>query len=159
MEEINKEETLKNGKILLTLKHMFNEKRDTKSLIPFLACLHDSELLVPMNAYVIEKGEQRIMTIREVASSTDPDAIQLAPDLLQTPDKKRWFPIFTQKEQIPEDYRQEVTFYSVDALHCLEMAHECEGIEGLLVDPYTESVGLPFHIVDVITKIPSDKKE
>lgn len=147
--------TLEDGKVLLVLKHGFIENRCTETFIPFLSCLRDSEVWVPMIAILSEADQQSLLGVREGDLWQNKEEIRMKPDTLRSPDGKLWFPVFTQKEQIPEDYAQGFSIVPLPTLRCLNMAHAIDGVEGIVVDAFTDTVVLEFELADIMENIPS----
>lgn len=147
--------TLESGRVLLALKSMFNENRCTETLFPFLECLRDSVVYVPMNAILSEEDQKRTQNLKAGDRWSNNDEIRFTPDTLRSPDGKLWFPIFTQVEQIPEDYRKRFSIISLPALRCLSMAHAIRDVEGFVVDAFTDATVLTFALADILKAIPS----
>lgn len=151
--------TLESGRVLLALKSMFNENRCKETLLPLLACLRDSVVYVPMNARLSEEDQKCALNLKVGDVWSNNDDIRLTPDTLRSPDGKLWLPIFTQKEQIPEDYRKGFSIIPLPALRCLNMAHATDGVEGLVIDAFTEDTVLTFEIADIMKLLSSRTEE
>lgn len=151
--------TLESGRVLLALKAMFNENRCKETLLPLLSCLRDSFVYVPMNAKLSEEDQRCAITLKVGDVWSNNDVIHLTPDTLRSPDGKLWFPIFTQKEQIPEDYGKGFSVIPLQSLRCLNMAHAIAGVEGIVIDAFTEAVVLTFEIADIMKWLPSQTDE
>ena len=60
-----------------------------------------------------------------------------------------------QTEQAPADYRRRFSVVSVEAMQALRMAHAAGGLSGLVLDPFTDPVSLPFQTADIMVEMPS----
>lgn len=146
---------LENGKVLLSLKQDFINERTRPNVIALLGCLRDSCVWVPVSMALSGRDQEALMGVKAGDTWENQDQIRLRPDILETPDQKRWFPIFTQREQIPEEYARNFSIARISALRCLELANSMEGIEGFLLDAFTAPLALPFAIVNIMTELES----
>ena len=146
---------LESGNVLRYLKLEFLEQPSKETLFPFLECMRDSIVYVPMNAILSENDQLRLSNVKVGTRWKNEDEIRMRPDILKSPDGKLWFPVFTQKEQIPEDYNSGFSIMPMHILRCIGMAHATESVSGLVVDAFTEAASLPFEIVDIIPQLPS----
>ncbi len=139
MEEYVSPEALADGTALLVLKMKYLQTRDKRELFPLLNCLRDSWVFVP----------------GDVMDSDGSDIIRMRPEFLTSRDGKRWLPIFSQAEQLPEEYRRRYSILRMDVPQCLEMAHAASDLSGIVLDAFTSPVTLPFEAADLIPQIPS----
>ena len=152
-------ESLANGKVLQVLKSEFLTSRSKEALLPLLSCLRDSVVHVPVNLIISERDSIQLRSCRVGDYFTNQDEIRMEPDILKSPDNKLWFPMFSQKEQIPEDYGKGFSIVPLNVPRCLAIAHMREGVEGIVLDAFSESLALPFEIADIINEIPSQLSE
>ena len=108
-----------------------------------------------MNAILSENDQLRLKDVQVGTLWKNEDEIRMRPDILKSPDGKLWLPVFTQKEQIPEDYKSGFSIIPMHILRCIGMAHATEGVFGLVVDAFTDAASLPFEIVDIVPQLPS----
>ena len=45
--------------------------------------------------------------------------------------------------------------HTVEAMQALRMAHAAGGLSGLVLDPFTDPVSLPFQTADIMVEMPS----
>ena len=128
---------LESGNVLRYLKLEFLEQPSKETLFPFLECMRDSIVYVPMNAILSENDQLRLRNVKVGTRWKNEDEIRMRPDILKSPDGKLWFPVFTQKEQIPEDYNSGFSIMPMHILRCIGMAHATESVSGLAVDAFT----------------------
>lgn len=146
--------TLEYGNILLYLKHNFFKKEDEDSLFAVLSCLRDSHVIVPMNATISKEDEEMFLASKVGDILSSHNDIRLKPDILQNGDKF-YFPMFSNIEQIPEDYGSCFSTVNLSVLQYIEMAKTYEKTSGLVLDPFTEPLIIEYELADLITKLES----
>lgn len=99
---------------------------------------------VPVSSILSTRDQDSLIGVKAGDTWSNQDEIRLRLDIILSPDQKRWFPIFTQKEQIPEGDARAFSILNVPALRCLEPASSMEGIEGFILDAFTAPLTLPF---------------
>lgn len=150
---------LESGNVLLQLKQDLIKNRTRDSFLSLLGCLRDSTVWVPMSALVSKRDQESLVGVKAGDTWISQDEIRLRPDILLSPDQKHWFPIFSQKEQIPEGYARAFSIIQVSALRCLSIAHNIEGVEGLILDAFTAPLELPFTVADIMPELESMLKQ
>ena len=141
MERKNLREELENGSLLRYYKHIFLEKQDRDALMAVLACLHDSHVIVLVQA-TGSKAE---------AESSDSKPI-LMPDLLKN-DEGTFFPVFSDVQQLPAEYAEHFSFVKLPAVRCIETALSQKEITGLVVDAFTEAMIIPRNSAAIMLKM------
>ena len=136
-------EELADGKVLLYLKSRFRDNAVRETLIPLLGYMRDSVLYVPFHP------------AGEGAEAVSPAPYRLMPDILKDPSGKGFLPVFSQIQQLPADYAAQFTVSPVKAMDCLALAHQTDGVSGLVLDAFTEQVTMPFEIADALEDFPS----
>lgn len=157
MGEYIEAKTLESGKVLLYLKHNFIENRSQETLFPLLSCLRDSQVIVPMNVIMSEADEDMFMNVKVGDVVSTNDEIRLKPDILQNGDNF-FFPMFSNAEQIPEDYGSHFSTINLSVLQCIEMAKSYEHVCGLVLDAFTDPVVLEYDLADLIPQFESRLK-
>lgn len=155
MSEIIKAEDLENGNILVYLKLQFMKEPTQENLFPLLWCLRDSVVKVPFIAEMSEADKKRVMECKQGETFCNKDEIKLTADILQSKDDNRYFPIFSQDEQMPDDYKQKFTVIPITALDALKMAHGDSSVSGLVLDGFTFPFVIPFELGDYMATLPS----
>ena len=149
--------TLESGKVLVYLKYNFIENRCQETLFPLLSCLRDSQVIVPMNVIMSEADEDMFMNVKVGDVVSTNDEIRLKPDILQNGDNF-FFPMFSNAEQIPEDYGSHFSTINLSVLQCIEMAKSYEHVCGLVLDAFTDPVVLEYDLADLIPQFESRLK-
>ena len=73
-------EILKNGNVLLLLKQSFIENRSEETIIPFLCCLGDSQVIVPMNVTMSKEDEEMFLHAQKGEIVTTSGDIRMKPE-------------------------------------------------------------------------------
>lgn len=146
--------TLESGKVLLYLKHNFLENRSQETLFPLLSCLRDSQVIVPMNLIMSEKDEEMFMNVKAGDVVSTNDDIRLKPDILQN-GENFFFPIFSNMDEIPDEYGSHFSTINMSVLQCIEMAKSYDHVCGLVLDAFTDPCVLEYPIADLIYQFES----
>ncbi len=145
-------EVLKNGKVLTELIRRFHEEKSEANLLAVLSCLRDSQVLLPLRA---GRAQAKPVQLRFGQAPKKDTEEELQPDVLATEDGKRFLPIFSQVEQMPEDYATEYPTIRLPMLECIRMAEEWAELDGIIVNPYTQIVAIEKDVLAVIRSLPS----
>lgn len=62
----------------------------------------------------------------------------LKPDIVKDGGRARLLPVFTSYEQIPRDYMENFSFIKVPASYAYTFMNECENLNGMVLNPFTE---------------------
>ena len=122
---------LEGGKTLAYLKSRFLSKKTREQLEWLQACLHDSVLIVP----------------------TLP--VSGKPDFLEDEESKRYLPVFSQEEQMPDDYASEFDLKRLAFEDCYKLARSFPDVIALELDAFTEPFTISLDMAEVILKTPS----
>jgi len=161
-------DSLDGGKVLYTIKRMFLDERTPEKLDSLLSCLRDSIVRVPGRAVLSEEDQKRFIEgIKGGVGATfsNEDEVIFEPDILVNDDGERFFPIFCNDEQIPEDYKQNFSIKDIPVFRCIELAKMKDNVNGLVLDPFTEQITIPFEMANIIDrkksriKIREDRRE
>lgn len=145
---------LESGEVLLYLKRSFLEKRSTETLIPVLSCLRDSQVIVPMNVTMSKEDEEMFMNVKAGDTVKTSGQIRMKPDILQN-GENFFFPMFSNAEQMPEDYRAHFSTINLSVLQCIQMAKSYEQVCGLVLDAFTEPLVLEYELADIVARMES----
>lgn len=151
------EEVLRSGKILIYLRDQFLANRSKETLFPLLNCLRDSKVIVPVSMAMSKQDAEKFAKSKAGETVTASGPIRFRPDILKK-GEKCFLPMFSNKEQIPANYRENFSTISVSVLQCLEMAKKNQKICGLVLDAYTKPVVLEYPVADLIPKFESKLK-
>lgn len=148
-------EMLADGNVLISMKRRVLSDYSNENMVSFLICLRDSTVYVPLNMKMSSRDEEKFKNAKEGDEVECEDEVHLSPDIFKTDDDSKFFPIFSQREQIPQEYAKSFSIMPFSVTECLQMAHSIDGVSGVVVDPLSEAVPLPFDVADIIEKMPS----
>ena len=149
-DELEKE--LENGDVLVALKSRFAEEKNQENLIALLKCMKDSKVIVPMRIEMSEEDAARIENATDGEEIETRDEIKMVPEILQAKEK-RFFPMFSQICQIPKEFGTSHNLMSMPTSEALDMAHQIENLDGIVLDAFSKSVAMPFVTADQIYTI------
>lgn len=135
--------------ILVKLKQDFIRNKCDATLTPFLKCLRDSKVIVPMTLDMSEEDLAKMEGAADGESIELTDEVKLRPEILEGGDKK-FFPVFTMDKYIPGDFADSHSLMTMPMIAALNMAHRIDGLSGIVIDAFSHSVGLPFALADRI---------
>ena len=160
MEDKIKPEVLESGKVLIYLKMRLQEAPwEENALAAFLSCLRDSRVWVPVHLQMEEGDLEQFMKAGEGDEVTTREEVRMEPDTLRDRNGALYFPIFSQREQIPEDYGMHFSLVAMPALQALDMAHGTKDVVGLVLDGFTKPLPLPMETADLMRQLPSRLEE
>lgn len=144
---------LKDGLILLTLKHEYRKDPDTDKLMKLLWFLKDSEIIVPMNV-VLSDDDQKWLDRHSSFPWVQKgwklgDKMQLEPDIVEDEKGRKAYPMFTNMAQLPDDYGEDFSYVKKSVISCIQEARRMK-LEKLVLDPFTAPLSLPMNIADII---------
>ncbi len=151
--------SLENGNVLVAVKNAYRESGDREKLLILLSVLRDSVVIVPASVAVQKQDEELFMNSKpgdEVVTSSD---IHIQPDTVKDAEGKVYLPIFSQKEQMPENYAKSFSTVRISVPQAIDMARAFDDTKGLVLDPFTEAFAIPFELADVILGLPSQLDE
>ena len=172
MDKYIKRSTLENGNILVGLKYRFAQEYKREDLFAVLNCLRDSTVWVPMTVMLSQRDQERVLdsVMKDGEIHVEPDQewsnqdeIHMTADILQDPDGALWFPIFSQQEQMPQEYMQNFSAIPMTVLDCIRMAHGMQqenqalsDLQGIILDAFSDvNLPIPFDTADIIPEFPS----
>lgn len=144
---------LKDGIVILTLKHEYRQSPDTDKLMKLLWFLKDSEIIVPMNV-ILSNDDQKWLDMHSSVPWIQKgwklcDEMQLEPDIVEDEKGGRAYPMFTNMAQLPDDYGENFSYVKRSVISCIEDARKMN-LEKLVLDPFTAPLSLPMNIADII---------
>ena len=149
-------ETLASGKVLKVLADQFLASREKATLFSMLSCLRDSTVVIPTIPKMSERDEKELLEHAEVGYIfTNKDPIKYEPDTLVAPDGTKWFPVFSSEDEVVGDYKDHnFSYIPITVVNCIRMAHTFD-VKGIVLDPFTRGIDLPFPIADIIPSMES----
>ncbi len=147
---------LEDGTLLGLYKSLYLENKNQETLFALMTCLKESFAIVPMNAVGMSSKKAEELQNSEAAQNMDVDMeVRLEPELLQGEGMQTWMPVFSTIDEVPEDYLKEHEFVTGRVVDCIDVAHGFDGLTGIVIDPYTTAMELPFKLAALIDTVPS----
>ncbi len=148
-------EMLADGTVLLALKKSFLKDKTDEALFLFMTCMRDSVAYVPMIPMLSEEDRARM----ERGDTAPEGSILFRPDILPHSSGLSFFPLFTQKEQVPEGYTSKgITPLPMSVIRAVKLAKEA-GADSIVLDPFTEPCAIPLEAAEKIETLPSALSE
>lgn len=66
------------------------------------------------------------------------EGVSMKPDIVKDGGRSRLLPVFTSYAQIPDDYMENFSFVKVSATYAYNFMNECEELNGMVLNPFTE---------------------
>ncbi len=146
---------LADGSVLLSLKSNFLKEKTDKAMFLFMTCMRDSVVYIPMIALLSAEDKARL----ERGDTAPEGNILFRPDILPHSSGLSFFPLFTQKEQIPKEYVSKgITPLPMSVIRAVKLAKEV-GADSLVLDPFTEPCAVPMEAAEKIETLPSALSE
>lgn len=149
---------LADGSILNQKKEELAKEPSNEKLYNLLGILRDSVVYIPMEMVLSDADKERMSHIKEGEHFEPQDEMSFAPDTVKGKNDELFLPIFSQTKQIPEDYADNFQIMPIKAINCLKLAHGTDGVVGLVLDPFTTPLMLPYKMVDILPTIPTSIK-
>ena len=147
------------SEILLALKNSFLQNGTEANLFPLVDVLSRALVYVPMNTIMDEKDEAQLLegiengSIKEGSSWKPQNNIRMRPDILKTEDGKHFYPVFSCKKEIPDDYAEHFSMFPLLMSECIKAAKSMETVEALVMDAFTNPLFVDFDLADIILKM------
>ena len=145
---------LENGVVLTYLIREHHHKRSEESFMSLLTCLGDDPpVWVPMNMTVSQEDIENILNMSAGGEVTTKQPIRMKPDILVNPAGQKFFPVFSRKEETPEEYQNGFSWLQIPFSQCVPMVLHREELEGIVLNGFTESVVLVRGMVEILRGI------
>ena len=152
-----KAETLESGNVLAYLLQNFAENSTEDNFFGILRCLRDSFVSVPCSLRISDEDVEQFAhsQVGDVVQSKD--EIGMKPDILISNDiQERVLPVFSQSEQIPDDYGSHFSYLKLPFYDVCEMFNGMKDVAAIVVDPFTVSFTLSGELVNIVMELPSE---
>lgn len=160
MENENKDINIfEDGTLISQMRNRFISEPSAENLSALLFCLKDASVFVSMTVELSKSDADKICEDAGEGDVECSSAVRMKPDIMKDAEGKMYFPVFTEKRMMPEDYTNGYTSVRLPFVECLDMAHEVGNLEGLVMDPFSLPVVLPFELADVVHKFENLSKD
>lgn len=152
--ENNTEKTnfFEDGTLIAEMRNRFISEPSAENLSALLYCLKDATVFVSMAVELTDFDTDKLSEGNGAENVECTSDVKMKPDIMKDAEGKMYFPVFTEKRMMPEDYSNGYTSVNIPFVECLDMAHEIGNLEGLVIDPFSLPVVLPFELADVVHK-------
>ena len=152
--------TLENGNVLVYLLRHFHENRSHESASAVLRCLRNSFVLVPCSLRIDDDDADMIINSKIGDIVHVNNEIGMRPDILiNNETQERLFPVFSQYEQIPDDYGVHFSYLNMHFVDVCDWFKQYDDVSGIIVDPFTVSFTLTENIIEFVQELPSEIDE
>ncbi len=141
------------GSGILALKTLFLEKETEEALLALLKGLHGKHVYTLMNTEISEEDREKLLNADVGEALQLEQEMGIKPHLLMTEEHTVWFPIFSMESEIPESELEKYTLLRLPISQCLEFAHAVDIASGLMLDPFTDGMNIPFELADLIDQL------
>lgn len=144
------ESAYETGETLCALIDRFYAKRDGAILREILMLLLDATVFVPMNVTVEKEDEEQFLSAKPGETITTKREIRMKPDMLQNSAGELMFPVFTRKEEAPENYREFFSWVTMDFMRCARSAFHNEQCSGVVINGFSTAFPLNKLILQLL---------
>lgn len=129
----------KSAALIRSLIEEFYAKQDGAVLRQLLMALMDAQVRVPMNVFMEEADEAQFLSARPGETVTTKGQIRMKPDMLKNSAGELMFPVFTDSEEAPEEYRKCFSWITMDFMRCARSAFHNEDCSGVVVNAFSRA--------------------
>lgn len=148
-----KYEDLADGAALIALKKEYLKKRDAESLVSLLSCLKESFVHLPMTVVMSDRDRQHLAQAAKehtLNSFVAEDEVRMRPEVLTSPDGRRYFPVFSAKSMLPKDMEEGISVFEEAMPNCIAMAKAMSGLNGIVLDAFCDPMIIPFDVAEMV---------
>ncbi len=149
-------EALRNGTLLLKFKQKFADDPTEESFGDLCVVLASSFVAIPGSFEADEEDLEQLRHAKVDVTYTLRGNLRFRPDILRSKDGELYFPVFSNQEQMPEEYAERFSSITVTAREAIRMAAGPKGLKGLVLDPFTVPFEIPFPLAERIRELTDD---
>lgn len=136
------EEPQTSDETLLQLIAQHHADTTPQTFLPILEYLRsDPKLFVPMTAQISAADQAQFLNAKPGDQISTKGQIRMKPDYL-TKDGKLFFPVFTSKEETPEQYRNNFSWMQLPFLQCAKMTLANADLSAVVINAFTKNLVL-----------------
>ena len=128
----------------------FYARQDGAVLRELLTVLLNATVSVPMNVIMEKEDEEQFLGAKPGDTVTTRQAIRMKPDMLKNGAGELLFPVFTQPEDAPEDYRKYFSWVTMDFMRCVRSAFHNEECSGVVINAFSTAFPLNKLILQLL---------
>lgn len=139
------------GKVLEYLIEKHHEERSEASMMSVLHALQESNVWIPMTVKLSEEDAQTLKDAKNSDMVTTKNGLTMQPAMLKTQEDEWYYPVFTSKEQAPEQYRKGLSMVNLSFRQYAMTALNNPNIKGMVVNAFEKSFVLPKDFLMAMT--------
>lgn len=136
---------------------LFDKLKKNKNTEAAVQVANDNQLLtMAANAYCTDKNDTNFLTVLAVLKKTDTwvpmmeTEIGAVPYILESEDGVQFYPIFSEENQIPNEYAESLTWAQVPFAASAKYIMESTEVNNILLNAFTSGVVIPEESVRVL---------
>lgn len=118
-------------------------------IMEILSYLEKNSGWVPCRANYSEEDYEKLLGLKKGDKFSFKDT-RFKPDILKHTSGKLFFPLFSQKEEAPEDYAGSFSWMNMPIVQCCQMANNNPDCSGIIINAFTNSLPIPNDLIDII---------
>lgn len=146
-------EALRDGTLLLDAKREFAENPSRESFARLCVALAMAFVTIPGNFEAGDADLEQLRRAKVDVTYTLMGDLRFRPDILRDNDGLFYFPIFSNREQMPEEYASRFSSITVTTKEAIRMAAGPKGLEGLVLDPFTAPFEISWPLAEQIKEL------
>ena len=120
-----------------------------------LRIIRDSYFVIPCKMRINEEDKEKFINVKVGDTVTTKGDIGMTPDILiNNETQERVFPVFSQYEEIPKDYRKQFHYMKMHFTDVCELAKNYN-VQAIVIDPFTVSFTLGEELQNIVLALPS----
>lgn len=126
-----------------------NQADKMKLIATILEYMQENVAWVPCNVNYSKEDYEKLINLKkgEVFSFEN---TKLKPDILKHTSGKLFFPLFSQKEEAPDDYANNFSWVNIPIVQVCIMAKNNKESSGIIVNAFTNSLPITNELIDII---------
>lgn len=126
--------------------HQFNKMQLISAILEYMS---ENVAWVPCNANYSEEDYEKIKNLKK-GDVFSFENTRLKPDILKHASGQMFFPIFSQKEEAPEDYAKNFSWINMPIVQCCMLAKNSSNCSGIIVNAFTNSLPITNELVEIV---------
>ena len=118
-------------------------------LLLILEYMSENVAWIPCSANYSKEDFEKIKNLKQ-GDVFSFENTKLKPDILKHTSGKLYFPIFSQKDEAPEDYAKNFSWINMPIVRCCIMARNNPNCSGIIVNAFTNSRPITNELIDIV---------
>ena len=136
-----------------------NERHDMDALKILIVVLSDMRVSIPMTVSMEATDMEKFLHAKVGDTVTTGGPILMKPDMLKNSAGELFFPVFTLKEEAPEDYRSAFSWITMDFMNCVHNAYGNENCDGVVINGFSESFVVNRPLLQLMIEFEETKRK